>query len=116
MTKITKSKYPVLEFDKTIPAVIEPSKIFKKINIPEHAVLCFFNEVIAKLIENGKAKLITTLATSFGRHPVYEFEFYHQKVAVFHPGLGAPLCAGLLEEIIAMGCRKFIACGGGRRT
>ena len=112
MSKIIKNKIPILEFDKSIPAVIEPSKIFKKKNIPEHTVLCFFNEVIGKLIEDGKAKLITTLQTSFGRHPVYEFEFYHQKVTVFHPGLGAPLCAGLLEEIIALGCRKFIACGG----
>jgi len=112
MSKIIKNKIPILEFDKSIPAVIEPSKIFKKKNIPEHAVLCFFNEVIGKLIEDGKAKLITTLHTSFGRHPVYEFEFYHQKVTVFHPGLGAPLCAGMLEEIIALGCRKFIACGG----
>jgi len=33
-------------------------------------------------------------------------------LAFFHPGVGAPLAAGLLEEVIAFGCRKFIACGG----
>ena len=33
-------------------------------------------------------------------------------MAVFHPGVGAPLAAGMLEEIIALGCRDFIACGG----
>jgi uridine phosphorylase len=26
--------------------------------------------------------------------------------------VGAPLAAGMLEELIALGCRKFIACGG----
>ena len=26
--------------------------------------------------------------------------------------MGAPLAVGILEELIALGCRKFIACGG----
>jgi uridine phosphorylase len=29
-----------------------------------------------------------------------------------HPGVGAPLAAGFLEELIARGCRTFVACGG----
>jgi len=33
-------------------------------------------------------------------------------LAVFQPGVGAPLAAGMLKEVIALGCRKFIACGG----
>ena len=35
-----------------------------------------------------------------------------QRLALFHPGVGAPLAVGLLEEVIALGSRKFIACGG----
>ena len=35
-----------------------------------------------------------------------------QRLALYHPGVGAPLAAGLLEESIALGCRRFIACGG----
>ena len=33
-------------------------------------------------------------------------------MAFFHPGVGAALSAALLEEVIAFGCNKFIACGG----
>jgi uridine phosphorylase len=33
-------------------------------------------------------------------------------VTVFHPGVGAPLAAGFLEELIAVGVTKFIVCGG----
>ncbi len=47
-----------------------------------------------------------------GRHPIYVHEVQGQRVALFHPGIGAPLAAGLLEEVIALGCRNFIACGG----
>ena len=35
-----------------------------------------------------------------------------REVTVYHPGVGAPLAAGLLEEMIALGARKFVACGG----
>jgi uridine phosphorylase len=34
------------------------------------------------------------------------------RVAVAHPGVGAPLAAGFLEELIALGGRRFVACGG----
>ena len=35
-----------------------------------------------------------------------------QRLAVFHPGVGAPLAAGFLEEAIALGCKRFVAVGG----
>lgn len=31
---------------------------------------------------------------------------------MFHPGVGAPMAAGMMEEAIATGCRKLMACGG----
>ena len=45
-------------------------------------------------------------------HCIYEISYHGQRLAFFHPGVGAPISAGLLEEAIAFGCRKFIACGG----
>ena len=35
-----------------------------------------------------------------------------RRLAVVHPGVGAPNAASRLEQMIALGCRKFIACGG----
>jgi len=31
----------------------------------------------------------------------------------FFPGIGAPIAAAILEELIALGCRRFVACGSG---
>jgi uridine phosphorylase len=50
--------------------------------------------------------------SEIGLHPIYEIDFQGRPVAFFHPGVGASLAAGLLEEVIARGGRKFIACGG----
>lgn len=103
-------KYPILEYDESAP-VIEPGKVIKKMDIPEHGVICFFKEVIDNLIDSGKTNLITNLKSEMGLHPIYEIEFNGKKVLLFHPGVGAPLAAALLEEVIALGANKFIACG-----
>lgn len=104
--------YPILEFDSTPEAMLEPSRIIQSIDVPEHAVACFFQDVITQLSQQHKARVIKHLRSEIGTHPVYELDVAGKRLAVFHPGVGAPLAAGLLEEVIALGCKKFIACGG----
>jgi uridine phosphorylase len=104
--------YPILEFDPTPEAIIEPKRLIKPIDIPEHAVACFFQDVITQLSQQHKTRVIKHLRSEIGTHPIYELEVSGKRLAVFHPGVGAPLAAGLLEESIALGCNKFIACGG----
>lgn len=104
--------YPIFEYDSTRNAFIEPSKVIKPRNMPEHCVICFFREVIDKVIAEHNAKMLVENRWEDGPHPVYEISYQNQRLAFFHPGVGAPLAAGLLEEVIAFGCRKFIACGG----
>lgn len=104
--------YPILEFDATPDAMIEPSKIIRARDLPEHCVICFFREVIDKVIAENDAKVVVENAWEDGPHCIYEISYRDQRLAFFHPGVGAPIAAGLLEEAIAFGCRKFIACGG----
>ena len=105
-------EYPILEFDPTREAILEPSRLVKPQDVPERCVLCFFQEVINKLREEGQLREIAQSKSEMSVHPLYELTLEGKRVGVFHPGVGAPLAAGLLEEVIAMGCRKFIACGG----
>jgi uridine phosphorylase len=103
--------YPILEFDATEEAMIEPSRIIQPIKIAEHCVVCFFKEVLDSLVREGRLAQVASQKSEIGEHPVYELDVDGQKIAVFHPGVGAALAAGLLEEVIALGCKKFIACG-----
>ena len=105
-------EYPILEFDATPEAVIEPARVIKPRDMPEHAVACFFQDVLSRLEQEHAAKVIKHLRSEIGRHPVYEVDVDGKRLSVFHPGVGAPLGAAFLEEMIALGCRKFIACGG----
>lgn len=103
--------YPILEYDPAPEAIIEPAKLIKPIGAPERCVVCFFQEVIAGLEDAGRLKLISTRKSEMGGHPVYELAVDGERLALFHPGVGAPLAAGLLDEVIPLGCHKFIACG-----
>lgn len=104
--------YPILEFDPTPEALIEPSKIIRARDLPEHCVISFFREVIDKVVAECDAKIVVENRWEDGPHHIYEISHHDQRLAFFHPGVGAPIAAGLLEEAIAFGCRKFIVCGG----
>ena len=104
--------YPILEHDPSREALTEPSKIIKPRDMPEHAVICFFREVVNKVVAECNAKMLVKNNWEDGPHPIYEISYQNQRLAFFHPGVGAPIAASLLEEAIAFGCRKFIACGG----
>jgi uridine phosphorylase len=104
--------FPILEHDDDGAAVIEPRAVVSAIAIAPRCVLCFFEEVIARLDQKGSLRLVTHLRTTIGRHPIYEWRRDGQVVTLAHPGLGGPLVAIVLEELIALGCRAFVACGG----
>ncbi len=106
-----KHEFPILEFDPDRESVIDPQRVIKPIEIPERCVICFFQEVINKLRQQHRLTRLAESKSEIGKHPIYQFEYKAQQLALFHPGVGAPLAAGLLEAAIARGCRKFIVCG-----
>lgn len=102
---------PILEFDPDPHAVVEPHRVVAATQRPpERAILCFFRPVLDRLAAEG-APVAFELEAAHGIHPVYETEVAGERVGVFHPGVGAPLAAGFLEEAIAHGVRRFMAVG-----
>lgn len=105
--------YPILEFDPTYEAILEPNKIVTEpVDAPENCVICFFHEVLEKVIEEYSPKVVKSLHWEDGYHTLYEIEHKGKRLAFFHPGIGSALAGALFEEIIACGCKNFIACGG----
>ena len=107
-----KKEFPILEYDKEQEAFINPWTLHQKTDISEHAVLCFFGDAIEKLKKEIPFEIKYTLKAETHFFPVYEFQYREKKVAVIHMPVGAPLAASFLDELGAIGCTKFIACGG----
>lgn len=103
---------PILEFDPSPTAVIEPNEVIDPIDIPNHVVLCFFQDVVQKVVAEHSGRQIDVLVSEIGQNPVYELTYQGSRLTLAHPGVGAPLAAAFMEELIARGCRSFVACGG----
>jgi len=65
-----------------------------------------------KVISGKQATVVVSNHWEDGEHPLYEIEQRDQRLAFFHPCVGSPLAAGLLEEAIAFGCKKFALVSG----
>lgn len=102
---------PLLDGDFESAGILEPTEIYRARDIPTAAVLCFFPEIIAHLAQRPDAKQVATLRSEIGPNPVWEIEHDGQRLAVLQPGVGAPLAVAFLEEVIAFGVRRVIACG-----
>jgi len=103
---------PILEFDPALDAVLEPHLAIATFDLPPHVVLCFFRDAIAPFVEELGGSQIGRLGSELGWHPVFEIELNGRRVAVAQAGVGAPLAAAWLDELITLGGRAFIAAGG----
>src|ERR1700728_174548 len=105
---------PILEFDPATSALIEPTHVAAAIEgLPASTVICFFAEVVDEVCGGGRAEVAALMGWEFPRHPLYVLDVGESRqVAVFCPGVGAPLAVSLFEDAIAHGCANFVACGG----
>lgn len=105
---------PILEFDSDRGAILSP-QVFNLQNgggLPNIAVLCFFQDVLQALAAQGELVVVHHLVSEIGENPVYLYTSGGKPVTIMHPGVGAPLAAGFLEELIALGVTRFVVCGG----
>lgn len=103
---------PILDFDPDTRAILEPDAPALSEPTPQGAVVCFFNDVLGRLAQAGTLTVIGKLKSEVGDNPLYRLTWENRRLLVFHPGVGAPLAVGFLEEVIALRIRHFIACGG----
>lgn len=103
--------YPILEYDRTRPAVIEPSEVYEAIDISEHCVICFHRDIVERIAVSFGAHVVFEDRGVYGTNRFYQFEHQGRPIVFFQPLVGAAVAAAFLEIAIALGCRKFITCG-----
>lgn len=103
---------PLFEKEYDAAAIINAAEIVSVEDAPEHCVLTFFGEVAARIVGEYAAEEVYRIRSEMGEFPLVAFEIEGRRIAMMHCGVGAPQAAAMLEEIIAAGCRYFVACGG----
>jgi len=104
---------PLFEFDEDRTAIIEPHHVMvQREDFPRHAVICFFHDVLHDLRMRETAEVIGFLTSEAGPNPMLRVEVDGTPVVAIQPGIGAPMAVFVLEELIALGARTVVACGG----
>lgn len=103
------------QFSPNKNAVINPSNIIKPVeHFPQICIASFSREAIEKFASEKQAVQIAVSKSANGSIPIYQTTYQDTPVAFFMSPVGAPAAAAMLEEVIAMGGKKFVffgACG-----
>lgn len=98
-------------FDPDRRAVLNPEDVYKPVEgFPETAIITFSKAVIDIAMEIYQCQVVAYLHSGT-RVPVYCFEDGGNKFAIVRTTMGAPMTVSFMEELIAMGAKKFVFFG-----
>ncbi len=80
--------------------------------LPENCLLCYFPWAWDVLLGRFPSRIENRPGSGVGPEAVTVVRTESREVAVCQPGFGGPAAAVCLEELIALGCRRFVLCGG----
>ncbi len=104
-------RIPLTEFDTSRKALIDPT-YYQNLGVSQNCVIPFYGAVVEKLKREGRLTKVYQLGSVLIPTDIYKVEHNGHTILVASPtGAGAPLAGTLLDELIALGCRKIVACG-----
>ncbi len=107
---------PILDFDPEAQAVIEPGHFVDRADVPRHAIVTWFDEIVDDLSRSGHKVHDIKLESLTGS--IHEVEIGGLPIIIAEMPVGAPGAAIVLEHVIGLGCDTVIAVGsaGGLAT
>lgn len=101
-----------IKFDENKIAKINPKDLVMPIlDIPKIGITCFSKKLVDKILNLFPHEIIGELSSANGKTPIYKFNYKGTLIAFYMSPVGAPLCVGFYEEILAMGLEKLIMFG-----
>lgn len=93
-------------------AFLNPGDVISaKPGFPEVCISAFSEKIIENMAKLRGVKTIAYLCSENGELPVYSIEYKGKEIAFYLSRVGAPACVVGLEEVIAMGAKKFVLFG-----
>ena len=109
---IIKNEFPILEYDDENEALINPTYLQSRYGVLpiDMLVITFFKDALDRLIEEGKIEKYLTIE---GENNLDLYKFTDDDVFIIHGAVGCPACGGYLDDLIGIGIKKVMFCGGG---
>ncbi len=100
---------PILDFDPDQQAVIEPRHFVDRADVPRHAVITWFDEIVDDVSRSGHKVHEVKLESLRGL--IHEVEVDGLPIVIAEMPVGAPGAAIMLEHVIGIGCDTIVAVG-----
>ncbi len=101
----------IYSFDDKTEAIISPSQLWQPVeNFPETVVVTFQHKVAELARQMFAPREIGSMHAGMPV-PIYEIDYKNKPIAFYQTIIGGAVTAGMMENIIAMGGRKFIFFG-----
>ena len=98
-------------FDSETEEILHPSDLAEKIdNFPETMILVFKERLIEYLLDQYHTEIIGYINAG-SPIPIYKFKYNDKEFAMVRTLIGGAGTAGITEELIAMGAKKFLVFG-----
>lgn len=112
---VVKNEIPILEYDKTQKAVLEPCHEKLGLALPEKAVFAFLGESIEKyaesLAEKGECKKVAEFISATKIYPVYVISYKGEEICLCQAPVGASAAVQIMDWLIGYGVKKIISAG-----
>lgn len=103
--------FPICEYDTNCEAIIRAENFLEK-TLPQRCVITFFRKELHNFAQENNLPIIEYLHSEILDIPIYRYHTGSEEICLTMPFATAPGAACTLEELHAMGCEKFIICGG----
>lgn len=98
-------------YDQSRTAVLNPSDVhIPKRDFPEVVLVTFKAKILKVLLDHFETEIIAVMNGGMDI-PIYKFEYEGKTLAMYHTTIGGSATVALMEEVIAMGGKKFVVFG-----
>jgi uridine phosphorylase len=106
---IIKNNFPILEYDNSTNAIIEPDR--KRNIFPKNCMMTFFGDVLEKYLERTNAEKIGEYRSEMRNFPVWKIKYNNLEICLIQAVVASGSISMMTDFLIGGGVRNLIVCG-----
>lgn len=102
---------PLMEFDPSPVAVINPDHEKLNIHLPEKCIFAFLGDAIDDYAHKVDAAQVATFVSMTRDFPIYVTEYQEEQICICRAPVGSAAAAQLMDWLIGYGVKKMVSAG-----
>lgn len=108
---VIKHELPILEYDNTPGAIIQPDHEHLGVKLPEKAVFAFLGGCVEKYAREQGLTPVAEFISITRKYPIYVVRYKGEDICLCRAPVGAPAAVQIMDWLISYGVKKIISSG-----